>query len=155
MTAKGKRVLRLAAFAFAFAAFSVLSAVSACSVHVIVEANIVSLEHIAVGDRNLLQVSFSRTAQHGAQVEHIAVGDGNLVKVSFLNTDMVKVGINGFGRIGRLTFRYAFDMPEVEVVRLSTPPPWCSHRLCASCSTHCSGPRERAAGWGGDGCLPD
>ena len=31
--------------------------------------------------------------------------------------DMVKVGINGFGRIGRLTFRYAFDMPEVEVVR--------------------------------------
>ena len=30
---------------------------------------------------------------------------------------MVKVGINGFGRIGRLTFRYAFDMPEVEVVR--------------------------------------
>ena len=35
---------------------------------------------------------------------------------------MVKVGINGFGRIGRLTFRYAFDMPEVEVVRRSPPP---------------------------------
>ena len=35
---------------------------------------------------------------------------------------MVKVGINGFGRIGRLTFRYAFDMPELEVVRRSPPP---------------------------------
>lgn len=32
---------------------------------------------------------------------------------------MVKVGINGFGRIGRLTFRYAFDMPEVEVVHVN------------------------------------
>jgi len=32
---------------------------------------------------------------------------------------MVKVGINGFGRIGRLTFRYAFEMPEVEVVHVN------------------------------------
>ena len=30
-----------------------------------------------------------------------------------------KVAINGFGRIGRLTFRYAFDMPEVEVVHVN------------------------------------
>jgi glyceraldehyde-3-phosphate dehydrogenase/erythrose-4-phosphate dehydrogenase len=29
---------------------------------------------------------------------------------------MVKVGINGFGRIGRLSFRGAWDMPELEIV---------------------------------------
>ena len=27
----------------------------------------------------------------------------------------VKVGVNGFGRIGRLTFRFAWDMPELEM----------------------------------------
>ena len=32
---------------------------------------------------------------------------------------MVKVGINGFGRIGRLTFRYAWDMPELEIVHVN------------------------------------
>ena len=31
----------------------------------------------------------------------------------------IKVGINGFGRIGRLTFRYAFDMPEIEVCHVN------------------------------------
>lgn len=29
---------------------------------------------------------------------------------------MVKVGINGFGRIGRIVFRNAVEHPEVEVV---------------------------------------
>ena len=32
---------------------------------------------------------------------------------------MVKVGINGFGRIGRLTFRFAVDMAELEVVHIN------------------------------------
>ena len=32
---------------------------------------------------------------------------------------MVRVGINGFGRIGRLTFRYAWDMPELEIVHVN------------------------------------
>ena len=32
---------------------------------------------------------------------------------------MVKVAINGFGRIGRLTFRYAWDMPELEIVHVN------------------------------------
>jgi glyceraldehyde 3-phosphate dehydrogenase len=32
---------------------------------------------------------------------------------------MVKVGINGFGRIGRLTFRFAWDMPELEIVHVN------------------------------------
>ena len=32
---------------------------------------------------------------------------------------MVKVGINGFGRIGRTTFRYAWDMPELEIVAVN------------------------------------
>lgn len=31
----------------------------------------------------------------------------------------VKVGINGFGRIGRTFFRYAFDKPDVEVVAVN------------------------------------
>jgi len=32
---------------------------------------------------------------------------------------MVKVGINGFGRIGRLTFRYLWDMPECQIVHVN------------------------------------
>ena len=32
---------------------------------------------------------------------------------------MVRVAINGFGRIGRLTFRFAWDMPEVEIVAVN------------------------------------
>jgi hypothetical protein len=31
--------------------------------------------------------------------------------------EMVKIGINGFGRIGRLSFRGAWDMKELEIVR--------------------------------------
>lgn len=33
----------------------------------------------------------------------------------------IKVGINGFGRIGRLVFRAALDYPEVEVVGINDP----------------------------------
>ena len=31
----------------------------------------------------------------------------------------IKVGINGFGRIGRLVFRVAAEMPDVEVVGIN------------------------------------
>ncbi len=31
----------------------------------------------------------------------------------------IKVGINGFGRMGRLSFRAAFDWPEIEFVRIN------------------------------------
>ncbi|MCL1878076.1 MAG: type I glyceraldehyde-3-phosphate dehydrogenase [Defluviitaleaceae bacterium] len=34
---------------------------------------------------------------------------------------MVKVGINGFGRIGRLAFRYASSLSDVEVVAINDP----------------------------------
>jgi len=34
---------------------------------------------------------------------------------------MVKVGINGFGRIGRLAFRYALTLKDVEVVTINDP----------------------------------
>ncbi|MCL2372020.1 MAG: type I glyceraldehyde-3-phosphate dehydrogenase [Defluviitaleaceae bacterium] len=34
---------------------------------------------------------------------------------------MVRVGINGFGRIGRLAFRYAQTLPDVEVVAINDP----------------------------------
>ncbi|MDQ2077808.1 ArsJ-associated glyceraldehyde-3-phosphate dehydrogenase [Marinimicrobium sp. ABcell2] len=33
----------------------------------------------------------------------------------------IKVGINGFGRIGRLTMRAAWDMPELEIVHINDP----------------------------------
>ena len=35
---------------------------------------------------------------------------------------MVKVGINGFGRIGRLAFRLAYDHPELEFVHINEFP---------------------------------
>ena len=33
----------------------------------------------------------------------------------------IKVGINGFGRIGRLALRAAWDWPELEFVRINDP----------------------------------
>ena len=32
---------------------------------------------------------------------------------------MVRVGINGFGRIGRLSMRAAWDMPELQIVHVN------------------------------------
>jgi glyceraldehyde 3-phosphate dehydrogenase len=37
------------------------------------------------------------------------------------NTMTIKVGINGFGRIGRLALRAAFDWPELEFVQINDP----------------------------------
>lgn len=34
---------------------------------------------------------------------------------------MVKVGINGFGRIGRIVFRNAVEHPDVEIVAVNDP----------------------------------
>ena len=33
----------------------------------------------------------------------------------------IKIGINGFGRMGRLTMRAAYDWPEVEIVQINDP----------------------------------
>ena len=33
----------------------------------------------------------------------------------------VKVGINGFGRIGRMVFRAAMTKPEIEIVGVNDP----------------------------------
>ena len=33
----------------------------------------------------------------------------------------IKVGINGFGRIGRVVFRAALDQPQVQVVAVNDP----------------------------------
>lgn len=33
----------------------------------------------------------------------------------------IKVGINGFGRMGRLSFRAAFDWPEIEFIHINDP----------------------------------
>ena len=35
------------------------------------------------------------------------------------STKPVRCAINGFGRIGRLTFRFAWDMPELEIVHVN------------------------------------
>ena len=44
---------------------------------------------------------------------------------------MVKVAINGFGRIGRLAFRQMFDAPGYEVVAINdlTSPAMLAHLL--------------------------
>lgn len=34
---------------------------------------------------------------------------------------VIKVGINGFGRIGRIVFRNAIDHPDVEIVAVNDP----------------------------------
>merc|ERR1719198_652131 len=34
-------------------------------------------------------------------------------------TTPMRVGINGFGRIGRLTFRFAWDMADIEIVHIN------------------------------------
>merc|ERR1719198_687837 len=34
-------------------------------------------------------------------------------------TTPMRVGINGFGRIGRLTFRFAWDMADLEIVHVN------------------------------------
>ena len=34
---------------------------------------------------------------------------------------MIKVGINGFGRIGRMVFRASFDHPDIEIVGINDP----------------------------------
>jgi len=42
-----------------------------------------------------------------------------------------KIGINGFGRIGRLFFRLAWKNPEIEIVAINdlTPPKVTAHLL--------------------------
>ena len=45
---------------------------------------------------------------------------------------MIKVGINGFGRIGRLVFRAGLDNPEIEFVGINDPfmtPDYCAYML--------------------------
>ena len=33
----------------------------------------------------------------------------------------IKIGINGFGRMGRLTMRAAFDWSDIEIVQINDP----------------------------------
>lgn len=42
-----------------------------------------------------------------------------MLKSSRFQPNMVKVAINGFGRIGRLVFRHAFNDPQVEIVAIN------------------------------------
>jgi glyceraldehyde 3-phosphate dehydrogenase len=51
----------------------------------------------------------------------------------------IKVGINGFGRIGRLALRASWDWPEFEFVQINDP---ARHRIvtAASCTTNCLAP---------------
>ena len=36
-----------------------------------------------------------------------------------MSTRKIRVGINGFGRIGRAFFKIAWDKPEIEIVALN------------------------------------
>lgn len=57
----------------------------------------------------------------------VSVGQGaHQISTQHLQEKMVKVGINGFGRIGRLSFRGAWDMPELEIV--ADPPSSCNQQ---------------------------
>jgi hypothetical protein len=49
----------------------------------------------------------------------------------------VKVGINGFGRIGRLALRAAWDYPELEFVHINEPNGPVSPRRTCSNSIRC------------------
>ena len=46
----------------------------------------------------------------------------------------IKVGINGFGRIGRLVFRAGLDNPNIEFVGINDPfiDSWITWRICSS-----------------------
>lgn len=46
------------------------------------------------------------------------------------NSVTIKVGINGFGRMGRLSFRAAFDWADVEFVRINDPAGQGGSTLC-------------------------
>ncbi|PCD41769.1 hypothetical protein AU210_004313 [Fusarium oxysporum f. sp. radicis-cucumerinum] len=62
----------------------------------------------------------------------------------------IKVGINGFGRIGRIVFRNAVEHPDIEVVAVNDPfiephyavsrPPTSSFDTTNNPTIHCSGP---------------
>ena len=43
----------------------------------------------------------------------------------------IKVGINGFGRIGRMVFRASLDHPEIEIVGINDlcPPDYLAYML--------------------------
>jgi len=65
---------------------------------------------------------------------------------------MVKLGINGFGRIGRLALRYALERDDVQVVAVNDPfTDWRIWSICLD-TTQCMDVlkerlRKRAANW--------
>lgn len=44
----------------------------------------------------------------------------------------VKIGINGFGRIGRIVFRIAIENPDIEVVAINDPFISCDYMVLSS-----------------------
>lgn len=57
---------------------------------------------------------------------------------TYKSVNMVKVGINGFGRIGRIVFRNAVEHPDVEIVACNDP--FVEASYAVSCSTTSSLP---------------
>lgn len=55
----------------------------------------------------------------------------------------IKVGINGFGRIGRIVFRNAIEHPEVEIVAVNDP--FIEPKYAVSCFTASCNPRPALA----------
>ena len=66
--------------------------------------------------------------------------------VSLGGSKMVKVGINGFGRIGRCALRIAVKNPEVEVVAVNARSgiDTYAHRRCFQRPRHLVRPAQRS-----------
>lgn len=63
----------------------------------------------------------------------------------------IKVGINGFGRIGRIVFRNAIEHDDVEIVAVNDPfiePKYAVSRFCLTHQAMSPSPSSKGA------CLP-
>lgn len=52
---------------------------------------------------------------------YLGVGAGNAVKHSPVVKEKVRIGINGFGRFGRLVARVALERDDIELVAVNDP----------------------------------
>jgi lactate dehydrogenase-like 2-hydroxyacid dehydrogenase len=65
--------------------------------------------------------NFIRTILYFENVPLICVDDNNVDSLLYFIIRSIKVGINGFGRIGRLVLRAARLNPNIQVVAINDP----------------------------------
>lgn len=56
-----------------------------------------------------------------SQLSHTVKFYGHTVTKNLIATCRIKLGINGFGRIGRLVLRASLDHPDVEISAVNDP----------------------------------